>query len=125
MGEGRPHAENARQNSLLRQDIEQLCLETGGVWWHSFGFATDWHEKGFTVAAPREKVIDLARKYKQGAVYRFVAHIGSEDCMARLSPPFVRQTVPVLVSDTEADVLVEPTRRPDFEQADPHWEPPF
>merc|ERR1712037_638789 len=101
MGEDKPHSENVRQNLLLQQDIEQLCAETGGVWWRSFGFASDWHEKGFTVAAPRELVVDLARKYKQGAVYCFVARTLAESGAARCGAPFIRQTVPALLAETE------------------------
>lgn len=117
MGQDRSHTENMEQNSLLESDIKQLCDEIGGRWWRSFGFATDWHEKGFTVAAPQNRVVELAVKFKQGAIYRFYrAPPGS-------GMPFMRATVPACLPDTEADVPVGPCLRPEFARAEATWAP--
>lgn len=122
-GQDRPHKENMAQNLLLEAEIEQLCAATGGssCWWRSFGFAADWHEKGFTVAARQEDVVSLAKKYGQGAVYRFYRTPTSADA-ARVAP-FMRETVPALLPDTEADVPVAPSPRPGLERADAKWAP--
>jgi len=120
LGQDKPHEENLAKNAELEKEIKTLCDSTpGSVWWRSFGFATDWHEKGFTVAAPEAKVVELAKKYNQGAVYRFYRNSNTSACAA----PIMRATVPALMTDTEADVPMVPVTKPGFDRADPTWAP--
>ena len=123
-GEERPHAQNIQHTSQLEEEVRALCPD--GSWWRSFGFAENWHEKGFTIAAPREKVLALARKYGQGAIYRFSrAPSAVGECRHPAgAPPFVRSTIPALVADTEADVLMNPCAKPRLAQASALWTPP-
>eukprot|EP00747_Dinoflagellata_sp_TGD_P168364 gnl/TRDRNA2_/TRDRNA2_194572_c0_seq1.p1 gnl/TRDRNA2_/TRDRNA2_194572_c0~~gnl/TRDRNA2_/TRDRNA2_194572_c0_seq1.p1 ORF type:complete len:203 (+),score=42.45 gnl/TRDRNA2_/TRDRNA2_194572_c0_seq1:70-678(+) len=119
LGQELPQSVNCEQNAQLQKEIEELN-EGGASWWHSFGFAADWHEKGFCVAADLDLVVALARKYRQGAIYRFQrvpADGGSEGPAAA----FTRSTVPVCLEDTEADVLIAPCARPPYETASPDW----
>lgn len=120
MGQDKPHDVNMAQNQLLTQDVAQLCAATGGrsCYWRSFGFAADWHERGFTVAAKQEDVIALAKKYGQGAIYRFY-----RPATAQRVATFMRATVPVLVADTEADVACVACAKPALERANPTWQP--
>lgn len=123
MGEDHPHDRNVRENDKLAADIESLCAAGGCTSWRSFGFAEDWHEKGFCVFAAEggdgveENVVALARKYKQGAIYRFYL---SSDCDP---PKLMRATVPAMLSETEAAVALVPTSRPPWPHADPDWAP--
>jgi len=119
MGQDEPHAVNMAQNKLLEADLAKLCAETGGQFWRSFGFAGDWHEKGFTVSAPEEKIVEIGKKYRQGAIYRFYRPIG-EQCGGG---HFGRATVPASLPDTDADVAVWASARPEWPQADPNWAP--
>lgn len=117
MGQDKPHKENLEKNLELEKDVKQLCADTGGTWWRSFGFAGDWHEKGFTVAGPQDRIVELAKKYNQGAVFRFYRFSSSSGCKT----PFMRTTVPAALPDTEADVPMEPCSRPEIKRADPQW----
>lgn len=119
MGQDKPHSENIANNAMLEKEIQELCKKTSGTWWPSFGFAKDWHEKGFTVAAPQDDLVALAKKYKQGAIYRFSRAPSTDQSTA----PILRSTVPALLSETEADVLMVPCQRPQLERADPMWKP--
>lgn len=119
MGRDEPHSINLKRNALMEADLKKLCAETGGIWWPSFGFSRDWHEKGFSVAAPEDRVIELARKYRQGAIYRFRRPTSD----FKDDTEIVRSTIPVGVPDTEADVPVRQCKRPSLEQADPSWAP--
>mmetsp|Transcript_66040 Transcript_66040/g.123174 ORF Transcript_66040/g.123174 Transcript_66040/m.123174 type:complete len:291 (+) Transcript_66040:49-921(+) len=121
MGQEKPHDENIAKNAELEADIKALCAEhPGSVWWRSFGFCEDWHEKGFTIAAPEAKVVALAKKYNQGAVYKFSRNSDTSACAA----PIMRATVPALLADTEADVPLVPVSKPvGLERADPAWTP--
>eukprot|EP00931_Biecheleriopsis_adriatica_P074625 TRINITY_DN48640_c0_g1_i1.p1 TRINITY_DN48640_c0_g1~~TRINITY_DN48640_c0_g1_i1.p1 ORF type:complete len:194 (-),score=34.68 TRINITY_DN48640_c0_g1_i1:143-724(-) len=121
LGQETPHQVNLDNNMLLEEDIKRLCEEIDCVWWHSFGFASDWHEKGFSVAAPQERVLALATKYSQGAIYRF--YRADRSSPASLGAPFMRATVPASLPDTEADVPVSPCTRPVLERSDPQWKP--
>lgn len=119
MGQDREHGENMAKNELLKAEIESLCARVDGRWWPSFGFAGDWHEKGFTVAAPQDEVIKLAKDFGQGAVFRFYRAAPS----AARGAPVMRETVPALIADTEADVPMVPAARPAISRADPEWAP--
>jgi len=121
MGVDKPHSENVASNARLEAEIRELCSVDGRRWWHSFGFASDWHEKGFSVAAPEDDVLTLAKKYGQGAVYRFSRPARSEGVAG--VAPFVRSTVPALLPETDADVLMVPSSRPPVDRADPLWVP--
>jgi len=124
MGQDQPHEVNMERSSQLQAEIEALCKASGGIWWRSFGFDKDWHEKGFTVAGPEAEVVALARKYRQGAVYRFSrASQNSDGASGVCRTAMLRSTVPVLLEDTDADVLLAQTSRPAIEQADPLWVP--
>lgn len=111
---------NRRANKMLQQDLEDLSKSSDRnsnpscYWWHGLGFGETWQEKGFIVSCERTKVIDLARKYEQAAVYEFV--------FTDEEPVVLRKTVPVLVPNVEADVRIvtcpQPplaTSRPDYD----------
>jgi len=119
LGVCQPPDENQKRNLLLERDLQELCAapSSGLTWWHGFGFAADYHEKGFIVAAEVSSVLELARKYEQGAVYRYrKAPPGSAAC-------FLRETVPVCIPEVEASILVAPCERPPTDTADPAWTP--
>merc|ERR1712048_669119 len=119
MGQDKPHEENLAKNMELEKEIQLLVAEEAGrKYWKSFGFAGDWHEKGFTVAAPEDRMVELAKRYNQGAVFRF--YRSGHGCSA----PFMRATVPAALPDTEADVPMVVTERPGIDRADPEWRPP-
>jgi len=118
LGQDTPHAENLAQDKLLEEDVMKLCAKTGGSWWRAFGFADGWHEMGFTVAAPQDEMVELAKKYGQAAVYRF-----SRNRTPGLDAPFLRAVVPALILDTESEVPVSPVARPALDRADPFWQP--
>lgn len=119
MGTDQSPEENCRQNRRLEQDLVDLCAASGGAssWWRSFGFAPSWHEQGFTVAAELAQIVLLARKFRQGAVYRYrrAPQAASESAF------LLRSTVPVCLPETEADVLTAPCCRPVWDTADPRW----
>merc|ERR1711879_43360 len=117
LGHPKPLQENLLQNKLLEQDLQDLCSGAEGVrrvWWRSFGFTAGWREDGFTVAADPESVLQLARRYRQGAIYRYQP---APPCAMGMGV-FLRTTVPVCMPDTGADVLILPCSRPPFDNAD-------
>lgn len=62
-------------------------------------------------------MVDLAKKYNQGAVFRF--YRSGNGCSA----PFMRATVSASLPDTEADIPMVVTDRPGIDRADPQWAP--
>merc|ERR1719335_1988062 len=81
MGNKADKPTNVANNKLLQADLDALQPPPVQKW-HSFGFSTksskqgEWREDGFTLAfksedsdAARTNILDLARKYKQGAIY--------------------------------------------------------
>ena len=87
--------------------------------------------------ATQEKVIELAKKYGQGAIYHFYPAAAAATpagkrkrddkpvgtAQAAGAAPFLRATIPALLPDTEADVPCVPCERPGIERADPEWAP--
>jgi hypothetical protein len=100
MGDDVPHDENVRANAALERDIVRLYGHGGGrgkdddggnddggavpllSWWRSFGFheREGWREDGYALAFAADErrddasvaaVLDLARKYRQAAIYKF------------------------------------------------------
>merc|ERR1712176_421676 len=93
----------------------------GAMYWKSFGFASDWHEKGFTVAASRDSIISLAKRYRQGAIYRFHR---SQVHVSGCSTPLVKETVPALLDNTDAAVPMLPVSQPaTLPTSRPDWAP--
>ncbi|CAJ1454172.1 unnamed protein product, partial [Effrenium voratum] len=118
MGLPQPWPANATALQLLESELEGLCGGPAGgsgarCFWRSFGFHPQegWREDGFTVIAEAPQVLELARKHRQGAVYRW----NFQGTALR------RSTVPVCLADTEADVRLVPCRRPDTSLVDRPW----
>ena len=107
---------NTSNHELLRKDISRMFGEKSSdvVWWEAASYFADGDtEPGFIIAFNRalsvddlnngEKlVVDLAKKYRQGAIYKFEYKEGSGSSIGKL----FRSTIPVLVPDTEATVEV-------------------
>ena len=122
-GEDWPDDRNRQANALLQQELEVLSNTAGSssgnapccCWWNGLGFGETWQEKGFIVSCERSKVLELATKYQQGAVYEFVFTEEEEAVV-------LRRTVPVLVPNVEADVRIVTCPRPPFATSDPEYE---
>ena len=126
-------SDNRAANAQLSVDIRNLTHAPTHVW-AAFGFAEEWREDGFvlaygdtnqtstadadaddarTVAAAEAAVVELARKYKQGAIYayRYDANTGA----------LMRRTVPAAMSSAvEADVAMELCAAPPLRCAAKH-----
>ena len=110
LGEEKALNENQAANQLLEKelgDLENAC------WWRSFGFGKDWQEHGFVVSCERSVAIELAKKYRQGAVYEFV--------FTPNDPVVLRKTVPVLIADVEADVPIVTCDKPSLPTSEPDY----
>lgn len=85
-GTSRDRAENAAANKLLWEDIMQLSIAPTCAW-QSYGFDLEegWREDGFCLAfaradadAARHQVLELAKKYDQGAIFQYVYDEGEK-----------------------------------------------
>lgn len=68
--------ENLRRNQQLTQVLDTMAPQPLHKW-HSFGFSKNWREDGFTMAFKAEDaaaaetiVLDLAKQFKQGGIYK-------------------------------------------------------
>eukprot|EP00241_Pyramimonas_parkeae_P011929 CAMPEP_0114260902 /NCGR_PEP_ID=MMETSP0058-20121206/20779_1 /TAXON_ID=36894 /ORGANISM="Pyramimonas parkeae, CCMP726" /LENGTH=192 /DNA_ID=CAMNT_0001376257 /DNA_START=134 /DNA_END=712 /DNA_ORIENTATION=- len=106
---------NVAANKELLQEIERLSNTNNTprvkCWWESFGFSSEWREDGFSIAfgeeeadSGRDAVVELAQKFKQGAIYEYIP----------TSSPFelLRKTVPVLIPGVEADQIMVRCAKP-------------
>jgi len=117
MGEDRDLDSNQKENRQLKHDLQQLSNPTPAYIWDSFGFAHDWREDGFVVAynkkdaqAGEAAIIELAKKYQQGAIYGFTHnhdHGNDGDVVSLL-----RKTIPAAMKDVEADTVVVACDKP-------------
>ena len=83
-------AEKSSSSTSKDGDIDRSCAF---YWWHSYGFGDGWREDGFVVmSCERSKILELAIKYQQGAVYEFVFSNTAEPWVV------IRKTIPVLLS---------------------------
>jgi hypothetical protein len=114
MGQDRDLESNQKANIELKRELQQLTNPKPQHILDSFGFAQDWREDGFVVAykktdeqAGQAAIIDLAKKYKQGAIYGFTTVMQDGEAVSLL-----RKTIPAAMSDVEADVLVVACKKP-------------
>lgn len=134
LGQDAPTSENLAANALLAADLAQLQQKFASTSdkddaptvhvWNSFGFAPDWRENGFVVAFEaaltakdaERAVVDLARTYRQGAIYKYVpiTSNGEDRSVVGLR----RKTIPVAMQNVEADVIVVPCEKPDLANAE-------
>lgn len=108
--------ENLRRNQDLTQFLDKMAPQPLHKW-HSFGFSKDWREDGFTMAFKAEdakiaeaKVIDLAKQFKQGGIYKFFLKDGRlmrETVPAAFSSNTVSETVSLVRVD-EPSVVPKP-----------------
>jgi len=98
--------DNLRRNQNLTQFLDTMAPQPLHKW-HSFGFSKDWREDGFTMAfkaedtkAAETKVIDLAKQFKQGGIYKFFLKDGR----------LMRQTVPAAFSSNKVSETVSLVR---------------
>jgi len=106
-GQTLPDDINRKQHDLLKQDVEESLEKypqfVAQFWEGSSIWEDSSSEKGFILAFREEKErglqlsIDLARRYNQGAIYKFTME---EDCR------LMRDTVAVLDKGTDAKVEV-------------------
>jgi hypothetical protein len=103
-------ANNELQDALHRyaSDNAQAC--TPGAIFNSFGFSPEWREEGFVfmvhrnnVDSVRHGIVSLAKVYKQGAIYEYRPLSDTQ---------LLRKTVPVLMTEVEADVRVQVCQKP-------------
>eukprot|EP00873_Tetraselmis_striata_P026338 jgi/Tetstr1/446602/TSEL_034126.t1 len=107
MGEDAPMEQNLASYPALLADLR--ALQPAHIW-QSYGFdSSGYRENGFTVAFPadraaaaREATVEVAKKYGQGAVYELTPLPGD-------SSRILRRTVPALVPDVDADVVMAST----------------
>ncbi len=110
-GQTLPDDINIQQHALLRNDLEQ-SISPPVIFWESAAIWEDgsW-ERGFMVAFPKsnneqegqELCVNLAKKYNQGAIYKYVME--EEETNGALH--LMRDTVAVLDEGTDARVEVE------------------
>jgi len=104
MGEDAPMEQNLASYPALLADLR--ALQPAHIW-QSYGFdSSGYRENGFTVAFPadraaaaREATVEVAKKYGQGAVYELTSLPGDPSRI-------LRRTVPALVPDVDADVVM-------------------
>lgn len=114
MGKDRDLETNQKANHALKQDLQRLLNPKPTYIWDSFGFADQWREDGFIVAYPRLEesagkaaIIDLAKKYQQGAIYGFTSNMKGGKAVSLL-----RKTIPAAMSNVEADTVVVACEKP-------------
>ena len=122
-GQDAPMEQNLSSYRSIQADL--LALKPSCMW-QSFGFDLQgYRENGFTVAFPaeaaessRSAVVEIAKKYGQGAIYEFRAAEPISE--GRI----VRSTVPALLQEVDADVTMIACSKPDTSGADPdlHFE---
>jgi Protein of unknown function (DUF3293) len=114
MGQLETDEYNRKHYDLLRNEIIQLTdtNKNGIVFWEAASIFPDGgFEPGFIVAFSKtvvndekwleegkQTIIDLAAKYRQAAIYSFEYNPDSKQ--------LVRSTVPILVPETDASVVV-------------------
>ena len=107
---------NEKQHALLRNDIENSLMPYSDIakYWEAASIWQDGSsEQGFILAfrgkenEGLELSIALARKYNQGAIYRFRVEEEQEQEGDRISSRLMRDTIAVLDEGTEGRVEVE------------------
>ena len=113
-GQTLPNEMNEKQHALLRNDIENSLMPYSDMtkYWEAASIWQDGSsEQGFILAFREQEneglelSIALARKYNQGAIYRF--RLEQEKEGDRTSSRLMRDTIPVLDEGTEGRVEVE------------------
>lgn len=117
LGEISSKEENNRAHEQLEREIQSIEWPKSCWVRQSFAFSTDWFEPGFIVGCDdkdeyyglvRVQVLELAKHFRQGAVYEYFPSSTSASVI-------VRKTVPVLSSGiVEADTFITPCPRPEF-----------
>lgn len=117
LGEISSKEENDRSHRQLERRIHAIDWPKSCWVRQSFAFSLDWFEPGFIVGCEdrddyndkvRSQVLQLAKDFRQGAVYEYFPSLPSSSVL-------VRKTVPVLSSGTvEADTYITPCSRPEF-----------
>lgn len=107
-GKNLSHEINERQHVLLNKDIESSLTDNNynAIYWEAASIWDDGClEKGFILSFSKAEEeeglklsVDLARKYDQGAIYRFHMEDGNR---------LMRETIAVLDEGTEAKVEIE------------------
>eukprot|EP01066_Platyproteum_vivax_P008878 Platyproteum_vivax@DN3838_c0_g1_i1.p1 len=110
LAEERPFSDNEVANRKLYTDLVKLqhskIFQVPPIVFCSFGFdLAGYREDGFNIAFQKherrlgkETVVELAKKYEQGAIYEFEA---------TNKYSMIRKTVPVLISDVDAAVTTQ------------------
>ncbi len=117
LGEISSKEENDKAHEQLEWKIQSMEWPKSCWVRQSFAFSTDWFEPGFIVGCEnkeeyyeivRGQVLDLAKHFRQGAVYEYFPSTTSASVI-------VRKTVPVLSSGiVEADTFITPCPRPEL-----------
>ena len=119
MGEKADIEANKAANARMEKDLETLDPKPR-TWWKAFGFAEDWREDGFVLAyapeeaeAARAAVVELAKKYKQGAIYAYEPLL-EPPRVERSKELLLRRTIAAAMPDTvEENAVMERCGRPD------------
>jgi hypothetical protein len=114
--------ENQDQNIRLRDDLDMICHRSHSGIYPSFGFGEgEWREDGFVITCNTEQasliesqVLSLARKYGQGAIYRY---------RRKNELSLSRETLPAfdLFEDTRSEVDVTGVNPPPDWTGNPNW----
>ncbi|CAE7221842.1 unnamed protein product [Symbiodinium natans] len=110
MGQQQSEEANAKAMEELSTELMRMLVNSEGPLrecWRSFGFNVKegWREDGFTIIAEEAYAVALARRFRQGAIFQF-QHVPGKAA-------FQRTTVPVLLQNTDAAVLVAICEKPD------------
>ena len=84
-------SQNTIENEKLEKDLESKC-----EWYFNsagFSISEDWCEHGFIVKGDSNYIIELARKYNQGAIYTYKIQEGL----------LFRKTVSILIKDVDTE----------------------
>mmetsp|Transcript_36593 Transcript_36593/g.44277 ORF Transcript_36593/g.44277 Transcript_36593/m.44277 type:complete len:248 (-) Transcript_36593:52-795(-) len=103
---------NEQATQQLKKEVERLSGPKPKGLWGGHGFGTSWREDGYVVAYSakdadkgRSAVIELGKKYGQGAVYEY----SQKDEFT-----LTRKTLPVLLKNVEDQVDVRRCSKPTF-----------